>query len=290
MPDSTLFSEVTTRELAICMWCGVLLLVIIARHETRSLMVSLLTTVSSPKILIPSGIYVMYSMALIVFLHYVDLWSGVMLKDTALWIAFSGVPIYFSAVQPEKWSWTHVVKNQLRFTLLFEFLVNEYTFHIFIEIVLVPFFVLLGGMIGICKSEVKFAQVGRLLIILATIIGLFLLIRSLVLLVSDENISTRLLVLLLGMPLVLTFATTPLAYGFGLASAYEMLFQRLSANGNKDLTMIQYAHRKLLQHLMISRQRVVEFSARNAFELYQASSRFDIDRLIETDKSKMVQS
>ena len=79
-------------------------------------------------------------------LSEIGIWNRELLKDTVLWSLFSGLALALSGVQTQSDvpTWRSILKNQLKAIILLEFIVNTYTFALWVELLLAPTLVLIG--------------------------------------------------------------------------------------------------------------------------------------------------
>lgn len=67
-------------------------------------------------------------------------WDNIYIKDIIVWFIFSGLIYCMNAVSKdadEKYI-ENILKNNLKFTVIFEFIMNTFTFNIWIELIIVP--------------------------------------------------------------------------------------------------------------------------------------------------------
>lgn len=121
-----------------------------------------------------------------------------------------------------------------------------YVFDLWVELLLVPGFVILGGMIAIAETDEKYAIVKKLLNYTMAFIGLSFVGYASHRMVTDfehfatlENLSNFYL------PILLTVMFLPFVYFAALYAGYESLFVKLQFF-IKDGTVLKYAKKKTI--------------------------------------------
>jgi hypothetical protein len=134
----TLFS---TREIATGVWFLVILVYLIANKSTRKNIVSILKIVFGKQLGSLLLFILIYNMALTVIISkYLPVWKTIYLKDVVLWLATSGIFMAFNACDKkadEHYIWQCLRKN-IGIAVAFEFIVHTFTFHIIIELLIIP--------------------------------------------------------------------------------------------------------------------------------------------------------
>lgn len=167
----------------------------------------------------------LYSIIPVVALIHFGYWESSLIKDLLFWFFFSAFPLMFRVVKCENSFFKNAFLDNIKFAVIVEFIVGQNTFNIFIEILLVVFCVLLGGMMAVSEKSEEHKSVNKAIKGLATIIGLTLTFFALYSLF--QNISTFITVKKLeefSLPIILGIWFIPFLYSTHLYIQYENVF------------------------------------------------------------------
>jgi len=138
------------------------------------------------------------------------------------------------------------VKDNLKVLIVLEFLINFYVFSLWLELLLVPVFVILGGLLGIASYNKQYASLQKSLNYIMVIIGTFLIGYVLYMTVSDFN---KLITLNnfenFILPVLLSIMFLPFIYFWTLYLNYETLFGRLQFFVS-DRALLPYVKKKII--------------------------------------------
>jgi len=227
---------------------------------------------------------VFYVVGIVSVFFALDLWTLSLLKDTIIWFVFVAAPLAFSlfASRSNENVVSVILAESLRLTVLVEFLVNEYTFSLPVELVFVPFLTFVMLLHGFASADEEYSVVAKLFDGLRVLIGLGLLVFVVSRSIADcGNLfsipSARELFLVPALSLVFI----PFLYFMLILISYESLFNVLKAGSDKDDWLKGYARRRLISHLKLDLKRIRRFHRAHGFDLARVQSKGDVDSLLD---------
>lgn len=273
----------TTREMALVVWSAVFFAWALSKRGVRQSLGGIFRAAVHWKILVPAIVVVAYSAAIVSGLHWVGLWGWDLLKDTILWLVFSGLALAFSGVQlnSDVPTWRRVLTDQLKAVVLVEYIVNVYTFPLWVELVLAPTLVFVGMVDAFARLDPKYKSVAQLTGFLLAVFGFAVLGFAVRQAIAAGPFSTPSALRDVLLAPVLSLALLPLVHVFFLISAYEQLFLMLSIGPKKDPGVVRYAKRRLAWHLGIRPAAVREFLRRHRTGLRLATTKSEVDMLFQ---------
>ena len=149
---------------------------------------------------------------------------------------------------------------------------------------------LLMALLAYTKAYEQYFRVARLLKILLSFFGLFIVAFVIWKLVHEpERIWSIDALRDFALPIILTLTYLPVAYGIALFSAYEQIFVQLKIGPDKSLAVIRYAKRKLILTLGFGLSRIHDTINQIAPDLRRVTTHEDVDRVIEKATGKEIQ-
>lgn len=222
------------------MWLTLAIILLLLKDSTRSGFGSVLKALFAWKImswLLAMAAYI----SIFIYLFYrVGLWTPGLLKDTIFYVLFSATVAFFNVTKVakgEKNFFLEMLKDNLKLGIFLEFLTGLYTFDLWIELIIVPFAVLLAGMQAVASRDEKNAAVTKLINriwIIAGVAGLYHVGYSVIQhyhdLLSFDNL--RQIILAPNLTIILI----PFLYVLSLRMVYEEQFIQLGFKlSDKDL-------------------------------------------------------
>jgi hypothetical protein len=270
------------RELAILVWAAALLVLAIIARSIRPALVAVIDALFEPKLLTTFILMAMYAGVLVWLLSLARIWTPSVAAETFFWFFGPAIVLYsqFDKAGRDPHFFRRTALATLTVTVVIEFLINLYPFNLMVELLLVPFMALIGGMLALA-AEPQYRQIKKLLEVLLGVLG-FVLIGYTILHIIDapeEFITLDNLRRLLA-PILLSLAFLPFVYGVAVFALYDSLFSRLDWKpGGKVLPA--YAKRQIFRAALFRLRTVRRFSDAYGGALMRASTQADIDRAIE---------
>lgn len=238
-----------TREVATAIWIAIFISWALTQRNIRKSVFSAIRSAFSIKIVVPVFLMALYTAVIIYYLFRLNIWNISLLKDTILWFCFSAITMMASFVISKESVniLRKVAVDTLKVIIVLEFLVNTYTFHICVELLLIPsltFIAILGVFAG---TEEKYSAVEKITDNLQIIFGLVILGIVVGHAIADlQNLSSMDTLRSIALVPVLSLLLTPYIYVLLLYSNYEQVFIRLNTGREKDKAITRYARRKIL--------------------------------------------
>ena len=172
----------------------------------------------------------LYASLLLFLLYKLGFWDISLLKDTIFWFCTTALVLLFTINKAKTNNYfKDIIKENLKWVIAIEFIVNFYTFSLVKELLLVPIVIFLALLQGVSQSDKRFIQVSKFLENIFAFIGLGLI--AFVVYMTFKNyqeifIIDNLFSFLL--PPLLTILLIPFLYLLAIYINYEDLFVRVN--------------------------------------------------------------
>lgn len=233
----------STREIALFIW---LLIFFISRTKhTRLSIIGFIKAFFDRKIILSLSTLLLYIILIVFILSSIGFWDIFLLKDTVLWLLFSGIFLFMNINKVESVNFfSKLIKEKIKIIAVWEFLFNFYTFSLIWELVLIPIVFVFAIMEAFAehssKKEESHKKVVRLCKNILEVIGLIMIgyviyktITEYKLLLSISNLKSFLL------PILLVILTLPYFYALTLYMNYESFIitvKHLHRNENPEIS------------------------------------------------------
>lgn len=216
------------RDLALLIWLVIALATAVLMRTGRNTLRDISKVALETQVSVIFLLMIAYGATIVWQLASLGLWTKRLIPETVLWLAGPGVVLIFRAVTSRGESETffrYMFLATLRVTILIEFLVNLYPVHLILELVFVPVFVVLGGILALAESrEEHVVPEGRLQVFMA-LVGLAMLSDTAANIIRDPGGFATLDTLReFLLPILLTAAFIPFIYFLAVYASYEMAF------------------------------------------------------------------
>lgn len=274
-----------TREKATAIWLVVALVWALFHDGIRRSLLQVLRSFFRWRILLIVLAMLLYVGLEVFGLYKVGFWDASLLKDTVLWTTVAFV-LLLSGISSDREDhyFRKVLLDNVRMTVLLEFVLNLYTFDLWIEITLVPVLFMIGAMSAIAASDRKYLPTKKLLDFVVAALGLYLAIFAIVSVIRDYygfatigNLRSLLL------PVLLTFGYVPFLYATALYASYEILFSvRLLPCRRDHPTLVRYARWKIFWLCFLNLRRLTKFTKDEdvGIDLMNLKERNDVVQMI----------
>jgi len=221
------------REVAIALW-----LIIIASYiffskkmiEVRAAFKKLAFVFRSGPITIVFLSAVVYTAAMVYLLSEWNLWNIDQFKNTVFWFFSVGIlSIYnLDKIKVDPDFFKSALIGNLKLLAILQFVVGIYSLPLLAELFLVPLMVVVGIMISIAESDLKYLPVKKLLNGIVITFGLFTLVYTAYMLATDfKELGQEKTFYDFIVPALLTIMYLPYVFAMMTYSTYEMVFVRL---------------------------------------------------------------
>lgn len=277
----------STRELATAFWVGAILIAvgmaIVTNKKIRQGFIGVLKCFFNRKLRKLWEIYFLYIGIITLMFSRFPIWKNIYLKDIILWTLFSGLTICMNAVAgeaDEKYI-SKVLKDNIRFTVVTEFLLSTFTFSLWVELIIIPIMTAITLLDVVAAQKSETVAVHKLLQSVIAFIGLCLVFQTVKVGIREYrelNVINTLVSFFI--PIVYLLLVTPLEYAFELYSKYEMLFIQMHFKEPSDKMVQRKRHLKVIKVCGLSVKRIMLFQKQCIPRMYISMPDVEFDLLI----------
>lgn len=243
----SVIKNLSTREAAIAIWILVGLIWVLTQNKIRKSLLLVIRSFFAWQLAISYLVMFSYITIMLLVLRAVGIWSVTHITTTILWIIGVGFVMLFEYSKANAESFfKSSIKDNLKVLVVLEFLINFYVFSLWIELLLVPLSIILGGLLGIASSSKQSDALQKNLNYVMAIIGTFLIGYALYMAVSDfNNLITLNNFKNFVLPVLFSMMFLPFIYFWALYISYATLFGRLQFFV-KDRALLPYVKKKTI--------------------------------------------
>ena len=277
----------STRELATAFWVGAILIAvgmaIVTNKKIRQGFIGVLKCFFNRKLRKLWEIYLLYIGIITLMFSRFPIWKNIYLKDIILWTLFSGLTICMNAVAgeaDEKYI-SKVLKDNIRFTVVTEFLLSTFTFSFWVELIIIPITTVIVLFDTVAEHKSDAIAVHKLLQDVMAFAGLCVILQTVrvgILEYRELNVINTLVSFFI--PIVYLLLVTPLDYAFELYSKYEMLFIQMHFKEPSDKMVRRKRHLKVIKVCGLSVKRIMLFQKQCIPRMYISMPDVEFDLLI----------
>jgi hypothetical protein len=284
----SLFTETfNNREISVFAWLLIFFAWAIMQRNIRSALYNLIKIFLLRRILVSILLMLVYILSAIVILYKIDFWNNTLIKDTVLWIIGGAFIMLMNANKANK-DKTHLKKlfiDNIKFVVIFQFIINLYTFGLVIELLLIPFLTFITMLSAYAKHKEEHKQVKVVFDVIATVVTLYAFSYSLYQIsvnfqefASDKNLRTFML------PIILGIFYLPFIYFTALYMAYEELFTRVDFRMRDNKDLVNFTKKRIAYTCLFSLTKINSFSKK--IKIYNFKNESEI--LAEIEKAKVL--
>lgn len=283
----SVFQTFSSREKALVVWIFVLLIFMLSKKEIRSSFFQVLKMMFLSKLAFVFIGTIIYAALISIVLQQVSLWNILLLKDTLFWIVGTAFVLVMGIgkATSESRYFKKLALSVFTLSIMVEFVVNLYTFSFWVEMILIPVFVFIGGMLGIAETDTKYGLVKKILNSILVAFGLFSILYAFAQLMSSFSSFTTLYNLrtfIIGP--ILSLGYIPFLYLFALVMTYETLFIRIKMFTKKDRGLENYSKWEVFKLCNLNLTKLILFVQQTGGEITQISNKEDINKIIRSFK------
>lgn len=277
----------STRELATAFWVGAILIAvgmaIVTNKKIRQGFIGVLKCFFNRKLRKLWEIYFLYIGIITLMFSRFPIWKNIYLKDIILWTLFSGLTICMNAVAgeaDEKYI-SKVLKDNIRFTVVTEFLLSTFTFSLWVELIIIPITTVIVLFDTVAEHKSDAIAVHKLLQDVMAFAGLCVILQTVrvgILEYRELNVINTLVSFFI--PIVYLLLVTPLEYAFELYSKYEMLFIQMHFKEPSDKMVQRKRHLKVIKACGLSVRKIILFQKQCIPRMYVSMSDSEFEALI----------
>lgn len=277
----------STRELATAFWVGAILIAvgmaIVTNKKIRQGFIGVLKCFFNRKLRKLWEIYFLYIGIITLMFSRSPIWKNIYLKDIILWTLFSGLTICMNAVAgeaDEKYI-SKVLKDNIRFTVVTEFLLSTFTFSFWVELIIIPITTVIVLFDTVAEHKSDAIAVHKLLQDVMVFAGLCVILQTVRVGIREYrelNVINTLVSFFI--PIVYLLLVTPLEYAFELYSKYEMLFIQMHFKEPRDKKVKRKRHLKVIKACGLSVRKIILFQKQCIPRMYVSMSDSEFEALI----------
>ena len=269
------FSILSTREWATIIWILIILICILRNKKTRKSFLDVI------KILFGKGLIKVWLItALYVFIisfifSKTAIWDPIYIKDIVIWYLTAGIIFCFNAVSRESDERfiLNVLKDNLKFTIIIEFIYSTFTFGLLVELLIIPIITILTIIDAITEHKKEYHTVHEFIQYIFVIIGIWLFYETFKIGLREYkelNILNTFVSFMI--PIIYLILITPLEYAIELYSKYETLFFRISFKNSNDKKVIRKRKLLIIKECGLSIRNVLLFQKEYCSKMYTKMS------------------
>jgi hypothetical protein len=220
--------DLKNREVANLTWLGLfalgLILLCLANRDVGRALLGVLRSLVQRTFLLFGALVTAWIAVCVALLAHLDLWRWDNLKTTIVWaLTFTPVAI-FQYRRAEKGGefFRQAILEAIAATVVVQFLIDEYSFPLWIEFLLVPLLALLASLHAVAKGKPEYNRAERFFASLLAIAVIAYFGNAILQLISHFSEFARYeTVREFLIPIFLSIAFLPVVYGLGVYAAYE---------------------------------------------------------------------
>lgn len=277
----------SSREIASAIWLIFVLIFIFLKPKIRESAFKVIQAATVKQIVIPFITIIFYSTLLVIVASELSFWKWKYLKDVAFWVVFTGVPVCFGAItnNNDNQYFINILKNNLKYIVIVEFLLSTFTFNIFAELILLPCLTFLFMLDAFVGTKEEYAKERRLLSFTIAFVGFIVIaltikkaFASYITLNSIDTLVT------LFIPIVLSLLFIPITYSYAVYSKYQELFIMMSFKEPENKEIRKMHRSEIMKACKLSYRRVTYFRKTYLKEMYVNMNQDEFYRIIEKFK------
>ncbi len=262
-------STFNNRELSIIIWMIIILSWLFSGSEVRRSFYAVIKSFFQKKIFYSVVAMIVYVAFIVYAMYKVGYWDTSMLKETLLWFLGGGFILHLNVnkINNDERFFKKFIIDTIKIAVLIEFIVNFYSFSLFVELILVPVLFIIGGVKAMAeghheyKDNEKYTVTRKFLNTTLSIVGYVLLFYFIFKITQDfEKFSNIQTLKVFFLPVFLSLSCLPIMYAMALIMLYETLFIQLSFRIYQNPKLVRYLNWKALLVCNFHLLRVRNFS------------------------------
>ena len=236
----------TNREIAFIVWLLFIMVALVSTRFVRQSLAELVGVLFQKVFLWVFLSALIYLIPLVWFFERIDIWST---KDFVFWIFAVALVQIFNVTNAKKSDYFKtIIVQSVTFTVLVEFIINFYSFHLVVELLLLPILLLLTTLKAVSDTDKKYNAISKLLENIFAVLGFTFIGYSIYkTIINYDNFFTLLTLKDFVFPILLTIVFIPFLYFLALYIAYESYFIHL------DFMTVKKEKVKIVKRLILRR-------------------------------------
>lgn len=214
------------REISALVWSGIALAAFSLKQEGRTAMWGVVRALCQPILLAALLVASLWIGGCVFLMEREGLWEIANLKTTIVWaVTFAFVTMFDVEAIGKPGFADKVVRDTINATAVVVFIAEFATFGLLVELIFVPFLVLLTLLRVVSETKPEFASVRKLLNGLAVLVGAGIFVFSVYMIAKEFTaFAQRSTALEFTVPIILSLLFLPFIFVFGRWVAYERVF------------------------------------------------------------------
>lgn len=274
-------SVLSSRERATLIWITIFFLYIITHKEMRKCLWQLVVIIFEEKLRVLWEIILLYVLVITMPFYYSAVWKSIYIKDIVIWFLFSGVIYCANAVSNEADEnyIGKVLRENLKITIVLEFLMSTFTFSIWAELLIIPIVTIISLMSVCSENKEEYKSVHRLCDVILAILGFWMFYETINLGIREyATLDIADTMISFFIPIIYMFLIIPLEFGLEIYSKYENLFSSILFMENKNK---KFKHRvRIISTCKFSIRKILLFQKKYMGKMYIGMKDEEFDNLI----------
>lgn len=279
-----MLTTLSTREWATIIWVVLFFVFVLCNRECRKGIWEAIKLFFDKKLRILWEIILLYVLIITVIFFYSPLWENIYIKDIIIWFLCSGFIICMNSVSneaDEKYI-KNVLKDNLKLTIILEFIMSTFTFNIWIELAIIPIITIITVMNVIAERKEGYRTVHKILDFILAVAGFWILYETIKIGVNEYkelNVLNTLVSFMI--PIVYLILIMPLEYALELYSKYESLFVRMTFKEEKNKKVKRRHRISIIRACKFSVHRVLLFQREYYGKMYVTMKDEEFEQLMK---------
>lgn len=221
---------VDNRELAFAIWLLLFFLFGLTVRQIRQTIINVVKAFVSPKLIIPFGGYILYTIAIISFLDEIHLWDKTLIFDSVFWLFGTGFGAFFGTdnIKDGKEHIKALILSSLKIALIMEFIFGLYPFSLLIEMLSFPSLLFLSIVLIVIQDKKEMSILRVVINIIILLYSILVLVHSVSCFIADIKVFPILeRIREFTLPILLSIFSVPFFYAVVIYSYYDRIFIKL---------------------------------------------------------------
>lgn len=276
------------REIATLIWLAIITILGLSNKSIRESAKGVVKAFFQPVILAVVIVMLIYEGIITIPLFAIGLWFNLLYKELFIWVVGTGLVIVMNISKAKDWKFfRNIVIEAVGLSVAIEFLIQQYSFSILVELIFLPVVVFIVMMSAVAGTRKDAHMVKKLFDFILSIIGFILLGRVIYFLVTDiGNFTTYENLMSFLLPIVLTIAFIPFIYLLAIFINYDSLLGKhgrlrhvMSRNDND---LFPYVLKKIMITCNLNLSRWWKFDPEFANKLFNPKTKEAVDEVMES--------
>ena len=283
------FSILSTREWATIIWILIVLICILRNKKTRKSFLDVIKILFGKVLIKVWLITALYVFIISFVFSKTAIWDPIYIKDIVIWYLTAGIIFCFNAVSRESDERfiLNVLKDNLKFTIIIEFIYSTFTFGLLVELLIIPIITILTIIDAITEHKKEYHTVHEFIQYIFVIIGIWLFYETFKIGLREYkelNILNTFVSFMI--PIIYLILIMPLEYAIELYSKYETLLFRISFKNSNDKKVIRKRKLLIIKECGLSIRNVLLFQKEYCSKMYTKMSDDNFALLINEFKNE----